>query len=259
MDALRQVFDQIDIRGGVAVWVLSAHLYAVLTPLVLCVAVYLNHDYLAQITDYPGLLYLAVGFMSAGGAFEVSQNNIDRWYLTPETASANGTSFCDFLFYWFGTLGQASIAIALAGSSWWVVAIAIATAVAFPFTYFSGVATFAPLSIIGLLGVFLAYLAFGDPIIFLQLLMTAATMYFFTVLLRTGNQNLHGFTTTASASGIWFLALAITNGAAGTQTSWITVAVIVAISIIGGFLLWPVLMRLQPTPRPFQEAATING
>ena len=51
---------------GTAIWVLAAHLYAILVPLVL-VAVSLQHwEYIRQVCDYPLLLLAAAGMMMAG-------------------------------------------------------------------------------------------------------------------------------------------------------------------------------------------------
>lgn len=250
MGTLRQILDQMDIRGPVMLWILSAHLYAVLMPLVLIFAAVRHQEYLRQVTDYPGLFYVAVGLLCASGAFEVAQNTADRWYLTPETASANGKGLCDFLFYWFATAGQGALLIGLGGASGWVSSLGIAAVLAFPLFYLTRTGPFAPLSVVGLLVMWLGYRRFGDPVIFLQLLSIAATLYFFAALLRTGSQALHGFTTAVSASGLWFLALAIANGASGTPFEWATVAGLALATALLGVAAWPQLLRLGPTPRP---------
>ena len=87
-----QLWADIDLRGGEAVWVLLAHLYALLVPVALCVAVYEHWGYLSGATDRPSLFFVAACLLTAGSAFEVAQNTMDRWYLTENTASATTTS-----------------------------------------------------------------------------------------------------------------------------------------------------------------------
>ncbi len=70
-----------------AVWVLAAHLYALLVPLVLVLVVAEHREFIAMRTAFPVLLPAAAGVMMAGSAFEIAQNALDRWYLTRETAA----------------------------------------------------------------------------------------------------------------------------------------------------------------------------
>lgn len=239
---------EIAIRGRLAVWVLAVHLYATLVPLALSLSAYLYRDYLQAVTDYPGLFHVAAGLLCAGSAFEAGQNSIDRWYLTPDCGSANGTGFCDFLFYWFVTSGQAAIAIAIGGREFWVMALSLLTVAALPICYYYQRAHFAPLSIAGLLGAVLAWQTFGDPVVFLQFLLTGLTLYFYAALLRTGNQALHGWITLAASSGIWFLVVAIGNGAATITVGWPVVAGITIAAVALASLCWPGLLRLPATP-----------
>ena len=89
-----------------AIWVLAAHAIALFIPFVLIVAV--NHHWAAlqELTDYPVLFYVAAGVMMAGSAFEIAQNAVDKWYLTPATGSAEGTGFCDGMFFWLIVASQ---------------------------------------------------------------------------------------------------------------------------------------------------------
>ena len=249
MKALRELAAEVELSGPLAVWVLLAHLYATLLPLSLCFVVHAQADYLAQVTDFPVLFYVAAALLSAGSAFEVAQNAQDHWYLTPETGSAKGSGFCDFLFHWFITAGQAAIAVAIAGRLLWVDVIAAAAVLALPLCYFTRVAVFAPLAVSGLLVAALALRAFGDPVILLQFVATGLTMYCFAGLLRTGNQALHGFTTAAAASGLLFLLWAMANGAAGTRVGWPVVLGVATVAGILAALTWPLLLRLPATPR----------
>jgi hypothetical protein len=249
MTATQQIAGQVEIRGSEAVWVLGAHLYATLLPLILCVVVDHHWAYLSVRAHDPLLFYIAVGLLCIGSAFEVAQNTIDRWYLTPETASANGAGFCDFLFYWFVTAGQAVVAIAIDGGAVWVWSGATAAVLIFPLLYLKQVAIFAPMGVTGIMIAVVAYRTFGDPVIFLQLLLPVVTLYFFGLLLKTGAQVMHGFTTAAASSGIWFLVLAIHNGETSTPWSWTTVIVTVAATVLLGAALRPVLARLPASPR----------
>jgi hypothetical protein len=227
----QQILSTIEISCAEAVWVFAAHLYAVLMPLTLCVAVSRHWDYLVQTTHKPFLFYVGVGLLTAGSAFEVAQNSLDKWYLTNDTGSANGAGLCDFLFHWLVTAGQAACAIAIAGHHLWVVAIATSMLLVFPALYLYRIAHFAPLAISGLLVVSLAYLTFGDPIVFMQPVLMAVTIYFFTALLKTGAQVIHGFTTIAAASGL----------------------VLIAIIGVAAAVLWPVLMMLPASTRSIRR------
>ena len=107
----------------------------------------------------------------------------------------------------------------------------------------------APLIVSNLLVVGLAYLTFGDPIVFMQVVLAALTMYFFFALLRTGAQVIHGFTTVAAASGIWFLVAALHNGALGKPLGWASFVAIVAAIGVSAAVLWPVLGGLPTSER----------
>jgi hypothetical protein len=85
--------------------------------------------------------------------------------------------------------------------------------------------------------------------VFLQLLMVGATVYFFEALLRTGAQVLHGFTTVAASSGVWFLILAIAQGANGKTTGWLALVLAAAVSVAVAAALWPSLRRLPASRR----------
>lgn len=249
MDSPNQVLDAIEIRGPEAVWVLTAHLYALLMPLTLCVAVYYNWDYLVASTYSPVLFYIAAGLLCAGSAFEVAQNAFDGWYLTSDSPSANGTGFADFLFYWLITAGQGLCALAIAGDIWWVGFITIAAVLLFPFCYILRMAYIAPMAAVSALTVCLAFVVFGDPVIFLQLLLGGVTMFFFGALLETGAQVIHGFTTVSASSGTWFFIHALFSGASGSSHSWALVAGVTGATIVAGLLLWPVLTRLPASER----------
>lgn len=232
-----------------AVWVLGAHLYALLVPLVLITALTHHWEGVSVSVDYPILLYFAAGMMMAGSAFEIAQNGIDKWYLTPETGSAEGTAFCDFLFYWSIVISQALVALACMGQNPAVVIISTLGVVTFPFFYTRQIAPFLPLAVLGFLSVATAYLRFNDPVIVLQLLLSPLTMYFFGSLLKTGAQLLHGFTTAAASSGVLFLAWGIHGGLEGQPQSWPAVIAVIVLTLLAALALRPLLLKLQRTPR----------
>lgn len=244
-----RITDDIDLPLPVAIWVLSAHMYALFVPLVLITAVTHHWTSLMQLTAYPLLFYVAAGVMMAGSAFEIAQNAIDRWYLTPATGSANGTGFCDLLFYTCIVASQALVAVACMGDRMWVTLPAVAMTALFPWLYMQQVLQFVPMALLGLLATVTAYMQLGEPAIFLQLLLVPLTLYFFNGLLQTGNQVLHGLTTVAASSGVLFLAWGIHASAADTAHGWLSVVLTVAVTGLAAVALRPWLYALPATPR----------
>jgi hypothetical protein len=240
----------IQLPPATAFWVLSAHLFALLVPLVLIAAVYRHWDALAGLTAYPVLFYVAAGVMMAGSAFEVSQNAQDHWYLTPETGSATGTGFCDCMFFWCIVASQGLVAVACIGNHLWVPVLAVFFTLLFPFLYIRQTLPFLPLSVLGLLATVAAYLSLGDPVVLLQLVMSPLTMYFFRLLLKTGNQMLHACTTMAASSGVLFLAWGVHGGSEGMPQTWIVVATIAVVTLIAAAVMRPALASLPQTLRP---------
>jgi hypothetical protein len=244
-----RISDDVDLPLPVAIWVLGAHLYALLLPLVLITAVSHHWAELDALLAYPQLLYAAAGVMMAGSAFEIAQNTIDRWYLTKETTSATGTGFCDLLFYACIVVSQALIAIACMGDQLWVILLAGVLTAIFPWLYLRQVAQFLPMSVLGLLATVAAYVQLGEPVIFLQLLLVPLTLFLFAALLKTHNQVLHGFTTIAASSGLLFLVWGIHASAADTARGWLGVVVTVAVTGLAVIALRPWLYALPATPR----------
>jgi hypothetical protein len=249
MDARQVISGQVQIRGPVAAWVLTAHAYGTLVPLALVGAAAAYWDYLQDVTDRPWFLVTAAVLLAAGSAFEVAQNAIDRWYLTPDSGSALQPAFCDFIFYVLITAGQACIAIALAGRQPWVVAVAVLLVLAQVVCYLAQRAIFAPLAMAGILVAVLGHAAFGDPVVYLSLPLAGLTMYFFNALLKTGAQALHGFTTASASSGLWFLVWGISSGASGELHGWAFVAGVVLAGAVAAAAAWPIISRLPATTR----------
>jgi hypothetical protein len=241
--------NDIDLPLPTAIWVLSAHVFALLMPLLLIAAVTHHSTELSALTDYPVLFYVAAGFMMAGSAFEIAQNAIDRWYLTPEAGSANGTGFCDMLFYACIVASQGLVAVACMGDRIWVPLLTIAMTALFPFLYLRQFAQSLPLAVLGLLAAVTAWLQLGEPIVLLQLLLVPLTLYFFGGLLQTGNQALHGFTTLAASGGVLFLVWGIHAAATGASPGWVgVIAAAIAVALVA-LTLRPWVYSLPPTPR----------
>lgn len=212
---------QIGLRGPVAVWVLAAHAWALLVPLALIAAVFFNSEFVAARTDFAWGFYVAAGIMMAGSAFEIAQNTIDRWYLTRECASAEGKSFCDLLFYWMIVASQAAVIVACYGSQLWLTLPVLLLTAVYPAFYVRAKLEIVPLALLGTGSVIALWFSFRDPLVLLQVMVAPLTGVFFSALLRTGAQSLHGFTTLVASSNGLFAAAAIFSSADDEPASWL--------------------------------------
>jgi len=244
------ITSQIQLPRAVAAWVLSAHAYALLIPLLLLPVLAGNSEFVWLKADYPVMFYVAIGLMMAGSAFEIAQNTFDNWYLTADVASANGSSLCDMLFFWFVIASQTAILIACKGSLLWLSIPAVVITLVYPWFYLNKRFAFVPLALVGSVASAVTWWAFGEPVLLLQLLLPAVTMFFFGLLLKTGNQVLHGFTTMAASSGVVILCWGIQRGGAVASDGWLVFigALIVAAVVLGGTRR--MLASLPATPRP---------
>jgi len=233
MSVMEKVMKQVQLPPAVAAWVLSAHLYALLVPLTLIAAMHYYGDFIAARADYPWVFYLAVAVMTAGSAFEIAQNTFDDWYLEASDASANGSSLCDLMFFWCVVASQALIVIACKGSWLWLSLTAGIVAALYPLFYLSGRFSILPLSLLGLASAAVTFITFGDPVLLLQVVLPAVTMFFFGLLLKTGNQMLHGFTTLAASSGVLILCWGIHRSHMGFADGWlVTIATVIAVAVL---------------------------
>ena len=240
---------QIELPAPVAVWVLAAHAIALLTPLLLLWAVHANWGYVASQAAEPGIFYVAVALMVAGAAFEIGQNTADRWYLEKGMGSTDSTAVADFLFYLCNCLGTLALIAGCMGDLWWLMGVSVTVAGAFVFLYLTGREPFMALGILGLISTTTLYLTFGNPIVFLQIVAGQLTLYFFTLLLKTRAQSLHGCVALVSTSGIWTVAWAIFSGAAGKPQTWLFVVLFGAAVALLALALKPRLEQLAATPR----------
>ena len=218
---------QVALPTPVAIWVLAAHAIALLTPLLLLWAVYANWVFVSALAAAPGIFYVAVAFMMAASAFEIAQNTADRWYLEPGMGSTDGTALSDFLFYLCNCLGMLGLIAGCMGDLWWLMGACAAIVGAFVFLY----------------------LTFGNPIVFLQIVASRLTLYFFALLLKTRAQFLHGCVALASTAGIWVAAWAVYSGAAGRPQGWAFVIALAAAIGLLALSLKQQLERISATPR----------
>ena len=242
------ILSEIELPPGLAIWVVTVHLLTLLSPLVLVWQINQHWDFVQAHAYNAALLYVAIALMMASSAFEIAQNAFDRWYLTGDTASALMSSFSDFLFYVFLVAGLVTIVIACQGDVIWAV-VGIVAAVAFTTLYLLGLSPYPALSVLGLTATTALYFSFGDPVVFLQLVCSGLTLFFFDLLLKTGAQVLHGFTTGSNALGVLMIVWAISNGATDQTKSWVFVLAVAAATGLVAFLMRPTLSKLTTTPR----------
>ena len=102
---------------------------------------------------------------------------------------------------------------------------------------------------LGFVSTLALFFAFDNPIVFLQLVTGQLTLYFFTLLLKTRAQSLHGCVALVSTSGLWVIAWAIDSSAAGRPPGWVLLVVLAVAA--GGLALAmkPRLEKLKATPR----------
>ena len=242
---------QIDLPAPVAVWVFAAHAIALLSPLALLWAVHANWDYVAFRANAPGFFYVAVAFMMASGAFEFAQNTADRWYLLPGMGSTTSPALADFLFYMCNALSMMALITACIGGIWWLLALCAVVAGAFAFLYLTGRQPYAAFGVLGFLSTLALFFTFDNPIVFLQLVTGQLTLYFFTLLLRTRAQSLHGCVALVSTSGLWVIAWAIHSSAQGRPPGWVLLVVLAVAAGALALALKPRLGQLKATPRRY--------
>jgi len=241
----RRVACEIDLPLPTAVWVLTAHVLTILVPLVLVMAVASNIEYLNTVLDQPELLYVAAGLFVVASVCESAQNTLDRWYLT-----GTPPSLLDLLFNSMIVLALAFQVLAAVGDLAWVWPVALIGALLYPVAYLMGWPTPPVQAVLGLSAAVLLYFAFEEPVVFITLVTVFFTLFFLDVLLRTGQQVMHGFTTLVNAFSVAAVAAAIYWAAEGDGGwSWGFVIGITVALVALAFGLRPRLLKLPPTPR----------
>jgi hypothetical protein len=247
----QRIRQEIDLPAGTAVWVLTAHVLTILSPLLLIAVVAPREDALGGSLDRPGWLYVAAVCFIAGSICESAQNTLDRWYLTgvPPT----------LLDLCFGTLivaGLAAQIVAVRGDQAWAWGLAIACVVGFAAAYLLGLPTPPFQAVAGLAAAWLLIAALDQPVVLLTLVTVFLTLFLLEVLLATGQQAVHGFVTLVNAGSVLALSAAVVWGVDGGGWGWTTVVAVAAISVLPVVALRGRLMKLPRTPH---QAWAVNA
>jgi hypothetical protein len=235
---------EFEISGGVAAWVLFAHLFVLASPLALIWAIDVYAGQLPIAVAHPTLIRIASAIYIGATAFEVAQNSADRWYLTDATRSV-----ADLLFNAFMTLAFCMYTIGFYANSW-LTALAVLLTAAYPVAYINNHPSHRGISgIVTLLATLSLYFVTGDPTVFLFVTLSGLGTYFIVLLMKQHNQWMHGHG--AFSFGVAFLAwpLALRNAAAGEPNSWTLVIVVSVAIVVIAAVLTPWLSRLAATPR----------
>jgi hypothetical protein len=234
----------IDLPRGTAVWVLSAHVLTVCSPLVVVWAVVHYREPLDAVLYSSGLLLAACGLQVTGSLFESMQNHRDDWYLTN-----NDRSLLDGAFNVSIVTSLVLTALACQGQYFWLWPAAFATAVLYGLFYWRDLPKEALQALAGLMSTVCLYLSFRDPVVLLPLLAVFLTLYFLDLLIRTGAQSLHGFTTIVNGLGLMAIPWAIINHVSGQSLGW-AAAALIFLAVTGlALALRPALARLAATQR----------
>ncbi len=243
----QRISQEIDLPTPTAVWVLTAHVLTILSPVLLIAVVASNRGYLDRVLDRPELLYVSAVALIVASVCESAQNTLDKWYLV-----GTPPSLLDFLFNSLVVLSLASNVIAVAGANGWVWAIALAGAFAFSLTYLMGWPTPPIQAVLGLASAYLLYRALSQPVIILGLTSVFLTLYFLDILLRTRQQVMHGFVALINAVGLMATVIAIAWSANHEAMSWPVVIGLAFVIVGGALVLRPNLLRLPATPHKQQ-------
>lgn len=238
----RAMREEIDLPAGTAVWVLTAHVLTILSPLAVIAVVALEWETVAARTEVPWLLYAGASMLVVASVAESAQNTLDRWYLTgvPRT----------LLDAVFSTLVVGYLVVTVVAVWGWVWLLpAVATVVVFLALYLLGGPVEPVQTVAGIASVVALWAAFDDPVVVLSLVAVFLTVFFLDILLRTHQQAMHGFVTVVNVVGLVALVLAVSDAARGTSWAWWQVILLGAVTIGVVVALRPRLLRLPATPR----------
>ncbi len=246
---------EVDLPTPVAVWVLTAHALTLASPLVLN---WVAHRHAVALGDWlaaPFLLHVAAAFFFVGSAFEIAQNTVDRWYYEGPYAA-----FSDLLFNGFIALGLGALALAVGLDRWWVVAVVVLAAVAFPVLYLADRVPYPATGVLGLVAVGLWLEAFANPaILFLLAFTTGVNLWLLALIVRTRAQSLHGGIALANGIGLLAIPWTVVGALEAQPLGWGgAVAGLVALAVVAGAAT-PRLAALRPTPRPSESAGLAVG
>ena len=239
-----QLRREFDLPAGVAVWIVSTHVFVLATPLVLLWATYEYADQLARPMASPAMVLVATAIYIAATAFEVAQNSADRWYLVEATRSV-----ADLFFNSLLTVAFCCYCIGF-GANVWLIGVAVLACIVYPFAYVFDHPSFRALNgIVLLIACYSLFELTNDPMAFLFLLGNGLGVYTILYLFKRRAQWIHGLA--ALLFGIGFLAwpAALINAANGNSISWPAAGIIVTAGIVLAAALTPALSRAKATPR----------
>ncbi len=236
---------EIDLPTPTAIWVLSAHVVTILSPLLLIWAVAANRGAIDGRLDHVSLLYVAAVVLIVASVSESAQNTADKWWLT-----GTPPSILDFVFNGLVVTSLALEVIAVYGSHAWVWVTALALVVVFVGCYLGGLPTPIAQGLLGLWAAYALFRAFDQPVVFLSLVTVFLTLFFLDVLVRTLQQVMHGFVTGINGVGLMAMVIAVVAAAHGWRIGWIAVIVVTVVVVAVALALRPWLLRLPATRRP---------
>jgi hypothetical protein len=237
----RAMREEIDLPARTAIWVLTAHVLTILSPLVVVWVLVQHGDDVARRVSQPWALYAGACVLVSASVAESAQNTLDKWYLlgTPP-------SLLDCVFSTLVVLSLVLNVVGVWGLGWAVPAV-VAT-IAFLALYLTGGPTHVVQALVGLTSAWALFRAFGDPVVFLSLVTVFLTLFFLHILVRTRQQAMHGFVTLVNAVGLMTTAAAIAGAATGSPWSWGAVLVVAAVTVGGALAARGRLLALPPTP-----------
>lgn len=242
----RQLREEFDVPGGIAVWLIVSHLWVLATPLALIWAIDAYADSLPTALANPMLVIMASAIYIGSTAFEVAQNSADRWYLTEATRSV-----ADLVFNVGLTIVFCLYTIAFTGFDW-LAAVAILLTVIYPVLYVRTINAHRSVSgIVVLIATISLFLVTRDPVVFLFMVGNYFGAYLIATMIQNGSQWLHGWGAFTFGLGYLTWPLAIFNTAHGTPMTWVQFGIITAAVVVAGAVLTPLMRRMERTPRTF--------
>lgn len=241
------ILQEINIPIPLALFIIICHLVVLISPLALNWVAYRYNDYIQTHYTYPFMLHAAAGMFYIGGAFEIAQNNVDKWYIT-----CSSYSLVNYLFYFFIASGQAILTLASAGNiENWITAISVISAVVIGISYLFNIPSYIFLLGTTLPSCYGIYKSGGDPAVFLSpILSIVGATFFFGLLIKTRAQILHSGI--VLFIGIQFLIFpwAIANSAQGKVHSWdFVIYTSLAIFAMMAILYYPLSKLKATVPR----------
>jgi len=246
--AIERITAEIDLPFGVALWVIGAHVLTLLSPLLLVWVAFTHPMFIAERAAHPWLIVVGAAVMMVGSALEIAQNTFDRWYLTADTGSALLPTLVDCAFYTTICIGLMLVGIAVDDTPLLIALMALAT-LGTPILYLLDIPHHGMSAVLGAIVTFVLYRHFGNPSVWLFVVIGSTNGYFFTLLLKTLSQSLHGFTAIVNGVGTAVVAWSIHQSALGAPSSWLSVGMTVAGMGVAMGAVYPLLSKLRATPR----------